>query len=54
MTPEAERLCEEMDAAIFSGDTFYRKENIDSLIEYLERWKKEAKLIKESNPYHET
>ena len=54
MTPEAQRLCEEMDAAVFSGDTFYRSENIDEFIAYLERWTKEAKLIKESNPYHET
>ena len=54
MTPEAQRLCEEMDAAVFIGSTFYRIENIDEFIAYLERWTKEAKLIKESNPYHET
>jgi len=47
MTPEVERLCEELDAAIFSGDTFYSQENIDALVNYMERWKRELKKFEE-------
>lgn len=39
MNPEAERMCEEIDAALFSGDTFLQdEETILKFKEYLDRW----------------
>lgn len=41
MDEEAEKLCEEIDAAIFSGDTFDSRQNADGLRVYLARWQRE-------------
>lgn len=38
MSPEAEQLCESLDAALFNGDTFQDEENLVELIGYLKRW----------------
>lgn len=47
MNAEAERLIEELDAAIFSGDTFRNPEALASLSLYLERWQRAATKITE-------
>ena len=38
ITPEAERIMEELDAALFSGDTFFSTEAVTALRENLARW----------------
>lgn len=38
MTPEAERIMEELDAALFSGGTFFSTEAVTVLRENIERW----------------
>ncbi|AWY09226.1 hypothetical protein vBRpoSV10_104 [Ruegeria phage vB_RpoS-V10] len=38
MHPSVENALEEIDAAVFSGDTFVREENRVILQEYLGRW----------------
>lgn len=35
-----EEACEEIDAAMFSGDSFLQKENRDELMIYINRWLK--------------
>ena len=35
---EAEKMCEEIDAALFSGDTFLDAESLSLLDGYLKRW----------------
>lgn len=40
MNAEAERLIEEMDAALFSGDTFLSEEALQKLEEHLPRWQR--------------
>ena len=40
-----ENACEEIDAAIFSGDAFFDEEHRKGLIEYMERWTRELKRI---------
>jgi len=36
-----ENACEEIDAAMFSGDCFDRDENRKGLLEYMARWQRE-------------
>ncbi|AMO44161.1 hypothetical protein DSS3P8_103 [Roseobacter phage DSS3P8] len=38
MHPSVENALEEIDAAVFSGDTFVREENRTILEEYMGRW----------------
>lgn len=38
---------EEIDAAMFSGDTFNEKCNREELKEYIDRWSREIKSIEE-------
>jgi hypothetical protein len=38
MQPEAERIMEELDAALFSSDTFFSPEAVITLRENLARW----------------
>lgn len=45
MTPEAERIMEELDAALFSSDTFYSHEAIIALRENLARWTRKVDEI---------
>ena len=40
-----EDACEEIDAAMFTGDAFYDEEHRKSLLDYMERWKKEIKRL---------
>ncbi len=40
MHPSVENALEEIDAAIFTGDSFIQKENRMKLREYLERWER--------------
>ena len=40
MHPDVEKAFEQIDAAVFSGDTFTVQENRMKLREYLERWTK--------------
>lgn len=40
-----EDACEEIDAAMFSGDAFLDEEHRKGLIEYMERWQRELKKI---------
>lgn len=47
MTPEAERIMEELDAALFSGDTFYSYEAVIALRDNLERWTRKIDEIAE-------
>jgi len=44
---EYQRLMEEMDAALFSGDTFYSPEAVTELRENLARWKRKIDEIAE-------
>jgi ADP-dependent phosphofructokinase/glucokinase len=34
------KACEQLDAAMFSGDAFLEKENRDRLTYYMDRWRK--------------
>lgn len=45
MNKHVENACEEIDAAMFSGDSFLDEENRKGLIEYMERWTRELKSI---------
>ena len=47
MTPEAERIMEELDAALFSSDTFYSTEAVTALRENLARWERKVDEIAE-------
>lgn len=38
MRPWLYKACEEIDAAIFSGDTLYQPEELAALKKYLQRW----------------
>lgn len=51
VTP-AEDLCEDLDAAIFSGNAFISHAGLKTLREYLERWNKyaEESIGLEDNP----
>lgn len=37
---------EKIDAAFFSGDTFYHEENLEYIEKFLTRWKKKADEIR--------
>lgn len=45
ISPEADRLIEELDAALFSGDTFYSHEAVTTLRENLLRWSRQIDEI---------
>lgn len=40
--------CDTIDAAIFSGDDFHDEANRKELIEFMERWTRELKLIEKT------
>lgn len=44
-----ENACEEIDAAMFSGDAFSKDENRKALREYIGRWEREMKRLEESS-----
>lgn len=41
-----ERACEELDAALFSGDDFENPESLKELEAYIARWQREISKIK--------
>lgn len=43
-------LCEEIDATMFSGDSFFKKENREGLKEYIESWQREMKRLEDGEP----
>lgn len=40
-----EKACEEIDAAMFSGDSFDNAEERKSLQKYMDRWKEQMKFM---------
>lgn len=42
-----EEACEEIDAAMFSGDAFLKKDNRETLKTYIGRWEREMKKFEE-------
>lgn len=44
---EVEEWFDSIDAAVFSGDTFFSKQNCERAIWYAERWLRELKLRQE-------
>jgi len=42
-----ERLCDELDASVFSGDGFHNKEALERLKHYVGRWSRESEKIEE-------
>ena len=53
MHEKVRQALEEIDAALFSGDTFEDPDNRAVLEEYLERWTAETRLIASAPPDHE-
>ena len=47
MNPEATDLCENLDAALFSSDSFHTTASVTEMREYLERWKRQIDTIAE-------
>ncbi len=45
------KSCDEIDAALFSGDILYREEeeNLEAFKEFLGRWNREVKRVEETN-----
>lgn len=43
----AERILDELDASVFSGDTFYNREDLENLKYHLKRWNKEVLEIEQ-------
>jgi hypothetical protein len=41
------QACEEIDAAMFSGDAFIAKDERDALVYYIERWQRQLKVWEE-------
>ena len=48
MNTQIEEMLDELDAAIFTGDSFYSFRALNILEDYLERWMREVKNIKEA------
>jgi len=48
MNKNIENACEEIDAAMFSGDEFTDKENREKLREYIGRWEREMQNFEKS------
>ena len=44
-----ENACEEIDAAMFSGDEFDEKDEREKLREYIGRWERRMKELEEDN-----
>jgi len=45
MSDEGDRICNELDAALFSSDTFESHLAVQGLRKYLERWQREIDSI---------
>jgi hypothetical protein len=56
MDPDLKENCESIDAAMFSGDSFFAPEARKELREYLERWERELKRWDEADEWllHQT
>ena len=48
MNTQIEEMLDELDAAILTGDSFYSFKALNILEDYLERWMREVKNIKET------
>ena len=48
MHPDIEEAIDQIDAAVFTGDTFQDKESRDSLSITIARWQRELALIEKS------
>lgn len=48
--PELTEACEEIDAAMFSGDSFDDSINREALREYMGRWEWQMKVIQNNEP----
>jgi len=46
MNDYLENLFDSIDAAIFSGDSFYNTKSLNRLVYYLDRWNKQIPSIK--------
>ena len=46
MIAEIENACEEIDAAMFTGDTFHSEPALNELEFYVGRWRREMERIK--------
>ena len=44
---------EEIDAAFFSGDEFHNKAYLNIVKEYVERWRREIRIIEEANYFQD-
>lgn len=45
MDEHLERMCEEIDAAFFSGDGFHSRKALEEIRAYLGRWERESNQI---------
>lgn len=45
MTNDINEIMDTLDAAVFSGDTFLNKENLENLKHFLERWNSQVKVF---------
>lgn len=48
---KVEEAFEEIDAAVYSGDSFHDEENLKELERYIQRWSREAERIRKNNFY---
>lgn len=48
---KVEEAFEEIDAAVYSGDSFHDEKNLEELERYILRWQREAKRIRDNNFY---
>jgi len=53
MLEHIEIACDEIDAAMFSGDSFNNEQNTKELEYYLDRWTREIENIREMNKENE-
>lgn len=49
--PSTEEAIQIIDAALYSGDSFHNKENLEYLETYFLRWSREAERIKKHDFY---
>ena len=45
MTNDINEVMDTLDAAVFSGDTFLNKENLENFKHFLERWNSQVKVL---------